>query len=331
MTKVVSAILPIAGAVIGSVIPGVGTAIGATLGGAVGGLGAGILNGQGFGGDLMSMGMGALGGYMSGGSLGNLAQTAGSMGPSSILSNAADPIEAISNAMTVTGTSTAGEAAQALGYSNVNGMLAAGNPAWLNTAPMLQGMVSNATGGMIGGGAPIGSIGGTAGPVGGIANNALSPAAKMMGSAASRSAGLGPISSLMSMGSGIYGLSEAAKLQKLTDSLAQTGQYSTQYAEQLSNLMKNPSSITSMPGFEAGQTAVERSMAAQGYQGSGNMAAALQQYGGNFFNQQVQQLQELANSGASSTQAALGGQQMSNSAASQALAALGYGAAGLGF
>jgi len=112
---------------------------------------------------------------------------------------------------------------------------------------------------------------------------------------------------------------------------ASGGQYSPEYAAMLNNLMKNPSSITSMPGYQAGMDAVERSMAAQGYQGSGNMAAALQAYGGNFFNQQVQQLQQLTSSGAASTAAALQGMTSGNNAASSALGALGYGIKGLGF
>jgi hypothetical protein len=109
------------------------------------------------------------------------------------------------------------------------------------------------------------------------------------------------------------------------------GQYSPEYAAMLNNLMNNPSSITSMPGYQAGIDAVERSMAAQGYQGSGNMAAALQQYGGNFFNQQVSQLQGLEQGGAASTAAALQGMTSGNTAASNALAALGYGVKGLGY
>jgi len=64
--------------------------------------------------------------------------------------------------------------------------------------------------------------------------------------------------------------------------------------DQLKSLLTDPSSITSMPDYEAGMQAVERSMAAQGYQGSGNMMAAMQKYGGQFYNQALTRLSQLA-------------------------------------
>lgn len=63
---------------------------------------------------------------------------------------------------------------------------------------------------------------------------------------------------------------------------------------QLKTLLTDPSSITSMPDYEAGMQAVERSLASQGYQGSGNMMAALQKYGGQFYNQAVSRLSGLS-------------------------------------
>ena len=69
---------------------------------------------------------------------------------------------------------------------------------------------------------------------------------------------------------GLYGLLESRKLKKL-------GQ------------LPNPGDITGMPGYQAGLEAVRRSMASQGFQGSGNMMAALQKYGGDFYNQYVGQ------------------------------------------
>ena len=53
--------------------------------------------------------------------------------------------------------------------------------------------------------------------------------------------------------------------------------------------LPNPGDVTSLPGYQAGAEAVQRSLAAQGYQGSGNMAAALQKYGGDLYNQYVNQ------------------------------------------
>lgn len=62
------------------------------------------------------------------------------------------------------------------------------------------------------------------------------------------------------------------------------------YRQQMLQLSQNPSSITSMPGWKAGEQAVQRSMAAQGYQGSGNMMTALQDFGGDFYMKQMQML-----------------------------------------
>jgi hypothetical protein len=330
MSKVVSSILPIAGAVIGSIVPGLGTALGATLGGALGGVGSGILNHEGIGGDLLSGAIGGLGGYVGADALGSIG-SGGATGALSITQQGvSDPITAISNAMTATGTDTATGAAQALGYSGTNAMLSAANPAWLTTGAAMQGMASNATGGLIGGSnAP--QVGSFTGTVGSAPTSAASRALAqlgMSGASGTGGAGLGTLGSLMSVGSGIYGLSNAIQEQQLAKQLESSNQYTSGYAAQLNALMKNPSSITSQPGYEAGLEAVQRSMAAQGYQGSGNMAAALQQYGGNFFNNAVTQLEGLA-SPTGGVQA-LQGANLANTSSSQALAALGYGAAGLG-
>jgi len=75
-----------------------------------------------------------------------------------------------------------------------------------------------------------------------------------------------------------------------------------QYAKQLQDLINNPSSVTSLPGykfnFDQGAQAVARQMAASGFLGSGNEATALTQYGQgyamNTFNQQAQLLAGLA-------------------------------------
>ena len=138
---------------------------------------------------------------------------------------------------------------------------------------------------------------------------------------------------LLTMGSGIYGLINAEQLKKQASLLQQQadpfGQYRSQYAGQLSALEANPSSITTLPGYQAGMDAVTRSMGSQGYQGSGNMAAALQQYGGNFYNQEVQTLSGLAGANlnpAAAGQLALTGTLGANQLTGQSLASLGYGA-----
>lgn len=53
--------------------------------------------------------------------------------------------------------------------------------------------------------------------------------------------------------------------------------------------LPNPADVASLPGYQAGLEAVQRSMASQGYQGSGNMATALLKYGGDAYNQAVGQ------------------------------------------
>jgi hypothetical protein len=86
-----------------------------------------------------------------------------------------------------------------------------------------------------------------------------------------------------------------------------------------------------MPGYEAGLTAVQRKMASQGYQNSGNMLAALQDYGGNFYNNAVTQLGGLAGANtnpASAGQLAIQGTSSANDLAGRSMASMGYGIAG---
>lgn len=66
------------------------------------------------------------------------------------------------------------------------------------------------------------------------------------------------------------------------------------YQDQLALLASDPNYLTSLPGYQAGLQAVMRSGAANGYLGSGNMMAALQQYGGNVYQQEFQRLATLA-------------------------------------
>ena len=62
------------------------------------------------------------------------------------------------------------------------------------------------------------------------------------------------------------------------------------YEARLKQLQYDPSAITSSPGYQAGFEAVQRSMASQGYMGSGNMATELQKYGGDFYLKELQAL-----------------------------------------
>lgn len=75
------------------------------------------------------------------------------------------------------------------------------------------------------------------------------------------------------------------------------------YAQQLQDLMANPQGkLTSIPGYQAGLEAVQRAGAAQGWTGSGQMMTGLQEYGGQFFQQQLANLMNLTNMGTQARQ-----------------------------
>src|SRR5882672_7685187 len=101
---------------------------------------------------------------------------------------------------------------------------------------------------------------------------------------------IGVIGAVVSIAGTVYGASEAhQQTQMAKQAFAQSnpfGPYRPEYAKQLQDLMKDPSSITKDPGyqfqFDQGQQAVERSMAAKGFLGSGNEAIALTEYGQGF-------------------------------------------------
>lgn len=65
------------------------------------------------------------------------------------------------------------------------------------------------------------------------------------------------------------------------------------YAQQLQRLMANPGSVESLPGYQAGLRAVQRKARAEGFGGSGSMAAALAGYGGQQYQQQLSNLAAL--------------------------------------
>jgi hypothetical protein len=97
------------------------------------------------------------------------------------------------------------------------------------------------------------------------------------------------------------------------------GAPSQQTAEsQLDALLKDPNSITKMPGYEAGLQAVQRTGAGQGYLGSGNMMIALDKYGGDFYNNTVRQLQGIAQANAGvNAEYTIGGMQLFGDASNQ--------------
>ena len=126
------------------------------------------------------------------------------------------------------------------------------------------------------------------------------------------------VSSLANIGSGIYGMKLADDAREASDPFASQRPV---YAAKLAALEANPGSIVSRPGFQAGLEAIGRKSAASGYYGSGNMAAALSRYSGDFYNQEADRLARLA--GAGQTPGA--GQALGADLASQSLGSIGYG------
>jgi hypothetical protein len=96
----------------------------------------------------------------------------------------------------------------------------------------------------------------------------------------------------------VAGLAGANKLGQSTAQAAAVadpfGPQRGQYAKMLSDLMAHPETIVNTPGYAAGTQAVERAGASQGFNMSGNMATALQKYGGDFYTNQVNTLGQLA-------------------------------------
>ena len=148
----------------------------------------------------------------------------------------------------------------------------------------------------------------------------------------------GLLTSLGQVGIGAAGLATASGLKSSAAATAASvdpfGPNRAQYATQLNALMADPSGkLTSIPGYQAGLEAVERSGASQGWTGSGNMMAALQQYGGSFYQQQLQNLMQLSganwNNAPAAGQIAQQGQTNAASITASAINPLVTGATGL--
>lgn len=134
--------------------------------------------------------------------------------------------------------------------------------------------------------------------------------------------------------SGIYGLQQSRELRKLAqmalDRSDPFGSERASYAARLRELYADPSQVERLPGFKAGLTAVERKMASQGYNNSGNMMLALHDYGGRMFDAEAARLAELAGAGMRpDTASFLSGRAGASNLASRSLASLGYAARGL--
>lgn len=139
---------------------------------------------------------------------------------------------------------------------------------------------------------------GTQGAGSSIAGNLASPAA----AGVAKSAGAmpwGSIGNVANLAQGAASIIQANRMpnyQAMADPFAQ---YRGEYGQRLAELERDPSSITKIPGYEAGLQAVRRSMNARGYGGSGNMMAALAKYGGDFYNQTANRYATLAGGGVS--------------------------------
>lgn len=111
----------------------------------------------------------------------------------------------------------------------------------------------------------------------------------------------GPLQGGINVLSGLNGIRQSRMLADLARRSSERadpfGPYREGYAQQLAALSANPSLITKQPGYAAGLEAVRRSLAAQGYQGSGNMMAALSQYGQKFLGDEQNRLATLAGAG----------------------------------
>lgn len=169
-----------------------------------------------------------------------------------------------------------------------------------------------------------------------MGNNALSSLRSIFSNQGGNNAGGGgAFGNALSIGSGLYGLYNSEQQKRLAKQImSRSDPFASSrgmYGDRLNALMGDPSSITSVPGYAAGLQAVERRMASQGFNGSGNMITALSKYGGDFYNQEVQRLETLSGANAApGAGSSVGGQVFSGGVdtASRALASLGYGGRG---
>ena len=103
--------------------------------------------------------------------------------------------------------------------------------------------------------------------------------------------GLGAAGQLLS---GIRGIQQAGNVADTAAQSNATGPYRAGWASMLNDLLTGKTSMSDTPGFKAGQDAITTSQAAKGYLNSGNMMAALQNYGGTQFQNYASLLGNLA-------------------------------------
>jgi len=135
---------------------------------------------------------------------------------------------------------------------------------------------------------------------------------------------------VLGVGSGLYGLQQARRMEQLSQqAMAQSDPFGPEragYAAKLRELYADPSAVEKLPGYKAGLNAVERKLAAQGYNGSGNMMLALKDYGENAFNSEAKRLSELAGAGIRpNPSAAIQAQASASQQRGNSLASLAFG------
>lgn len=145
------------------------------------------------------------------------------------------------------------------------------------------------------------------------------------------------IGTVVSAGVDLYEGSQQQKIANTELGMAQTTQGEQQYYNSmLQQLIANPSSVSSLPGYQfqlsQGSAAVADQMAASGFAGSGNEAAALTSFGqglaSSFYGQQANLLASLsgvtaASSPAQSANVATGASATSTATLNNMLAQLG--------
>lgn len=109
---------------------------------------------------------------------------------------------------------------------------------------------------------------------------------------ARRKVGQMGLGNMFAAGAGLYGLGLANQMRGMAQD--PNAPYRPGYAAELSALASNPNQIQMLPGYRAGLQAVQRAQAAQGFQGSGNMMAALAKYGAGAYNDRLAQLERLS-------------------------------------
>lgn len=145
-----------------------------------------------------------------------------------------------------------------------------------------------------------------------------------------------------SVGSGIYGMMQSRRMQALAEqAMSKQDPFGSQrggYQQQLAQLMADPNSVTSMPGYQfgldQGRLAIQRRGAASGSGGNEDIALArfTPEYAQNFYGAQQQRLAQLAGAGIApgSGGTLLAGANSSNDILSRSLASIAYGGRQLG-